>query len=268
MQLKKKIQNKINPLRGVILMILLLLSTNNSYAAIVNTAVANTVEQNTMITNTAVGNPSNWDLTSEEWSHYEQLMQGSDGHWYPQLTPPEVLGLNAQTAQEQQHYAEIVAKEQHDKLARELAFDNAVHQATLRLYSDEPIVRAFNLSPFNPVHPSRRKTVVTLETNDHLALFVDPMKGLDFATLPRLIAEVKNNSGIVLDIYCVGNVDDNAIRDWAKLNNIPMNLVTQGRITLNHDNGKLEKTAGVVIPPYVLLVRNGESTPVSIWNLT
>lgn len=224
--------------------------------------------QNTMVNNTVIGNPQDWDLSQEEWTKYQKLMQGPFGHWYPKLTPSEILGLNAQTPQEQQHYAEIVAREEHDKLARELDFDRAVHQALLKLYPNEPIIKSFNLSPFNPIQSAKQKNSVTLQNGDHLILFVDTSKGLDFVALPRLIADIKNIQGVILDVFCIGNIDDNAIRTWAKLNEIPMNLVAAGRITLNHDNGKLQKTAGNVELPYVMLVRNGESKPVSVWSLT
>ncbi len=78
-------------------------------------------------------------------------MQGKYGRWYPQLSPAEVLGMNAQTPQEQKHFAEIAAKQEHDKLARELAFDNAFHQAMGRLYASEPVIKPFDMSAYNVI---------------------------------------------------------------------------------------------------------------------
>lgn len=231
---------------------------------ITTTQESSTITQNTIPNSTIVGTPQDWGLKQEEWSQYQKLMQGPNGHWYPYLTPPEVLGLNATTPQEQKHYAEIVAKEEHDKLARELAFNNAVHEALLRIYPNEQIIRPFNLSPYNPVQATKRNDQTALQAGDHIGLFVDPTQGLDFSTLPRLLATVKGNQGVTLDIYCVGKVDDNAIRGWAKLNAIPMDLVLQKQITLNHDKGKLQRTVGNVPLPYVILVRNGESRSLSL----
>ena len=255
-------------MRNYFLTLPLLFLMLNSYADIDNTRIASTEEQNTTINSTTAGNPQDWGLTTDEWTRYQQLMQGPNGHWYPNLTPPAVLGLNAQTNQDQQHFADIVAREEHDKLARELAFDNAVHQAVLRLYSNEPVIRSFNLSPFNPIKTSNSQNTVALQAGDHLTLFVDPIKGLDFMALPKLLTDVKSNAGVILDIFCVGNVDDSTIRRWAKLNNIPMELVSQGRITLNQDNGRLKKTVGIAMLPYAVLVRNGVSKPVSLWSLS
>ncbi len=253
-------------MRGFLLLFFLL--ANVAYAQEVNnTQEASTTTQNTTINTTSVGNAQEWELTPDEWIRYQQLMRGINGHWYPQLSPPEVLGLNAQNNQEQQHFAEVVAKEEHDKLARELAFDRAVHQALLKLYSHEPVIKSFDLSPFNPMknHP---KNKMRLQLGDRIAFFTDLKNSFDFVMLPNLVADIKNSPGVVLDIYCVGYADDNAIRRWAKFNQIPQDLVSQGRITLNHDNGKLQKSAGQVPLPYVLLIRNGESKPVSVWNLS
>lgn len=232
-----------------------------------NTAEQSTTVQNSTINSTVLGTAQDWNLNADEWSRYLKLMQGPNGKWYPQLTPPAVLGLNAQSPQEQKHFAELVAKEEHDKLARELAFDSAVHQALLRLYPDEPIIKPFDISPFNPVQSSRVKTTATLQSGDHLVLFTDPGTSIDSLIVPSLINVVQRNSGVVLDVYCVGNGDDNAIRSWARLNHIPPALVAQGRITLNHDNGKLARTAGKVQLPYLMRVRNDQSQSVSPWSL-
>lgn len=116
--------------------------------------VTYSVEQSTQVANTAVKTTSiaeDWDLTAGEWSAYQQLMQGPNGKWYPQLTPPAILGLNAKTEEEQSHFAAIVAKQEHDKVVRELTFNNAVHQALKRLYPEEPMIKPFNMTPFNPM---------------------------------------------------------------------------------------------------------------------
>jgi integrating conjugative element protein (TIGR03759 family) len=242
-----------------------LLNTSNA-ENIINTQALSSTSQNTTINSTVVGTAQDWNLTESEWARYQTLMQGPNGHWYPQLTPPEVLGLNAKTEEEQQHFAEIVAREEHDKLARELLFDRAVHEALLRLYPREPIIRAFDLSPYNPIQASSEKKI-SLEAGDHLALFVDIKQGFDVATVPQLIAAVKMHPDVMLDIFCVGKVDDNRIRQWASLNHIPLDLVAKHQITLNSDNGKLQKTAGDVPLPYVLWVRNNQSKAISVWSL-
>lgn len=247
----------------------LVLFVTVSYAQdVMNTREITTQTLNTAVNNTIVGNPKDWGLTENEWAHYQQLMQGMSAHWYPNLTPPEILGMNAQNVEEQAHFAELAAKQEHDKLSRELSFDKAFHEATLRLYVDEPIIKPFDLSPFNPIQKSHHDDTHSLQRGDHLALFVDTVNDVGFVVLPHLITEIQNNKGVELDIYCLGNMDDNAIRAWAKLNNIPMNLVAAGNITLNHGNDKFQKMVGNKPLPYLLLIRNGLAQPLSIWSLT
>jgi len=144
---------------------LLLLLINAVYAqAADNTKIVNTAPLNAEVNNTKTQNAENtadqaqnWDLTLEEWQHYLKLMQGKNGHWYPQLTPPQILGLNADNQEDQKHFAEIVAKQEHDKLARELAFNNAVYQAMQKLYVHEPMVKPFDLSSYNPINTGKNK---------------------------------------------------------------------------------------------------------------
>ena len=136
----------------VFTLILLGLLFNPAFADDVN----NTNPQNTAVNNTADVNAKAWGLSVDEWKQYQQLMQGKFGKWYPQLTPPAILGLNAQTPQEQEHFAKMVAQEEHDKLARELRFNNAVYQAMLTLYADEPVIKPLDLTAFNPVSYKKR----------------------------------------------------------------------------------------------------------------
>lgn len=248
---------------------LLLVLMQAAYAQdVATTSAVNSSVENTTANSGQSTNPKDWGLTQAEWTRYQQLMQGASGRWYAQLTPAGVLGVNAQTPDELKYFAELIAREQHDKLAHELAFDRAIHEAALRLYQDEPVIKPFDLSPFNPQKAANHKAVTTLQSGDHLVLFVDPNNGIDFTALPRLLAAVKSNSGVVLDIYCTNKADDSVIREWAKINSIPTNLVSKGRITLNQNGGKLQHAAGQAQLPYVLLVRNGESQPISLWSFS
>lgn len=225
--------------------------------------VSNSIEQSSTTVsvsdqNTAIGTASDWGLTTEEWQRYQQWMQGADGLWHTQLSPPEVLGLHADTPEEQQHFAQLVAKQEHDRVAREFAFNQAVFLAMRQLYADEPMIKDFDKTPFNPnKNQPQNKTV--LQAGDHLALF-EKTQALDVAILPKLLAILQANPKIGLDIYCVGNWEDNAIQQWAALNRIPASWVQSGRITLNHSNKP-------VSTPYLVLMRDGKSTPISVWDL-
>jgi integrating conjugative element protein (TIGR03759 family) len=118
---------------------------------VVNTKTENTVSHNTIINTSHLGTAKDWNLTESEWTQYLNHMQGPSGHYYKQLSPPEVLGIEAETTEELQHYAEIAAKIEHDKLERELRFNTAFHDAAARLYSIEPIIKPFDFTPFFPI---------------------------------------------------------------------------------------------------------------------
>ena len=143
---------------GIVCIILagyLLCSLSSQASEVSNTQEGNTVVQNTPVSTVMIGTAQDWDLTASEWMHYQQLMQGPNGRWYPQLSPAAVLGLNAATDEERQHFAEIVAKEQHDKVARELTFNHLVYLALRKLYPMEPVIQSFDKTPFNPHHRSQ-----------------------------------------------------------------------------------------------------------------
>lgn len=125
--------------------------TTVSFAVVAQNNVNNTHEDSIQVQNNGLNNSKEWNLTPDEYLKYQNLMKGKSGLWYQQLTPASVLGLNADNPQDQKHFAELVAKEEHDRLANELKFDNLVHDALLRLYPQEPIIKAFDMSAYNPI---------------------------------------------------------------------------------------------------------------------
>jgi hypothetical protein len=96
-----------------------------------------------------------WQLTTQEWQHYQRLMRGVAGHWYIQLDPPEVLGLLASTPEARKHYAEIVVAQQKARIDRELAFNRAVQSAWQTAYPHLLPIAAFDTRPFQIIKPAR-----------------------------------------------------------------------------------------------------------------
>jgi integrating conjugative element protein (TIGR03759 family) len=131
----------------------LLMITSCAFASndVANTQTKNTISQNTMVSVTHIGTAKDWNLTETEWIQYINLMQGPSGHYYKNLSPPEILGINSDSTEELQHYAEVAAKLEHDKLERELKFNAAFHEAASRLYTTEPIIKPFDYTPFTPI---------------------------------------------------------------------------------------------------------------------
>jgi integrating conjugative element protein (TIGR03759 family) len=245
------------------LLISIMITLNAQADSVVSTPI-----ESSAVVNTIIGNAQDWHLSLDEWNHYQQIMTGSAGKWYPQLTPPEVLGMYADTLSDQNHFAEIAAREQHDKVAREIVFNNAFTEAMHRLYDQEPVIKPFDMSPFNPVNrtiPFRYIESTKLQSGDRLDLFVDVKVPFDFIMLPELLALLNTHPGVMLDIYAVGSSDDAIIQAWAKRNNVPVDLVTKGIITLNHAKDSLKNLheSGEALP-YVVLIRYGTSQPVKL----
>lgn len=119
---------------------------------VVNTRVENTLNATTAIHTSLVRYSAlAWDLTEKEWAQYQDVMQGVSGKYYSTLTPPEVLGIEATNAEDLAHFADIVAKQEHDKIARELRFNAAFVLAAKRLYASEPMIQPFDLSAYTPL---------------------------------------------------------------------------------------------------------------------
>jgi integrating conjugative element protein (TIGR03759 family) len=118
---------------------------------VVNTPTQNTVSQNTLVQTSVSSIAKEWELTDTEWKHYLNLMQGLSGHYYKNLSPPEVLGIQAESDDALRHFAEIAAKLEHDKLARELRFNVAFTDAAKKLYAKEPMIQPFDAMPFTPI---------------------------------------------------------------------------------------------------------------------
>ena|GEM_PF-2972690 len=126
-----------------------------TYAVSVND-VSNTVTRNSITQNTTSAiiqrdMGKDWNLTELEWNKYLNFMQEPSGHYYLQLTPPEVLGIQAETNEDLKHFAEVAVKLSHDKLERELRFNAAFHEAASMIYEDEPLIKPFDYMPFTPI---------------------------------------------------------------------------------------------------------------------
>ena len=129
-------------------LVLIVVSTS-LFAAnnVVNTVTANSVSQTTIDIASTVNSARDWGLTDQQWAQYQGLMRGMSGHYYRNLTPPEVLGIHAKTPQDLKYFAELAAKQEHDKIEKELRFNAAFYAAAKQGYAAEPIVKPFNLTP-------------------------------------------------------------------------------------------------------------------------
>ena len=90
-----------------------------------------------------------WSLTSGEEKRYVLLMQNRSGLYWQDahMSPVEILGINARSGQEREHFAMLYAKQLQERLAKELAWQTAASRAKAKVNQGLPIIRPFDVSP-------------------------------------------------------------------------------------------------------------------------
>ena len=166
---------------------------------------------------------ANWGLTEQEWTRFEQIQAGPRGFWSPNLDPLTALGVEAQTDQERQRYAELQVALEAKRAERELAYQNAYTAAWAKLFPGLlPIQGMASPSPASSAVMPRQ------------ALFVEDHCPACTAEAQRL-----QNSDTAFDIYLVGSQgEDERVRSWARQAVVDPTKVQRRQITLNHDRGR------------------------------
>lgn len=166
---------------------------------------------------------ASWGLTGQEWTRFEQIQAGPRGFWSPNLDPLTALGVEAQTDQERQRYAELQVALEAVRAERELAYQNAYTAAWTKLFPGLlPIQGMASPSPANSAVMPRQ------------ALFVEDHCPACTAEAQRL-----QSSDMAFDIYLVGSQgEDERVRSWARQADVDPAKVQRRQITLNHDRGR------------------------------
>ena len=163
-----------------------------------------------------------WGLTEQEWSRFEHIQAGPRGFWSPNLDPLTALGIEAETDQARQRYAELQVTLEAKRAERELAYQNAYTTAWAKLFPGLlPIQGMSSSSPTSsPVAPRP-------------ALFVEDQCPACTAEAQRL-----QSADLAFDLYLVGSQgEDERVRTWARQAGIDPARVQRHQITLNHDRG-------------------------------
>ena len=202
-----------------------------------------------------------WGLTDDEEKRYAQLMLNRSGLYYEGLrqTPIDILGINARDEAERDHFAELASRQEAQKVSKNIAWNNAFYKAYNQLFKDVPIVGAFDASPYAPDHYKP----VALKPNDTLYWFIKPEHAVKTVLLP-LIEALQSTPNTTLHLMLLGT-DDNGVQQWANVQQIPRELVSNGQITLNH--GELSFDALTLkhkATPLLLLARDGASSVVDL----
>ena len=205
-----------------------------------NSSIQNNSAQPAAITSTQTGKSrlekaKEWGLTETEWVRYEEIMAGPRGVWSPNLDPLTALGVEARSDAERRHIAEVWVKIENDRTKRELAFELEHIYAQQRLFPEtKPVQYSSQARSKSTLSSSGQKRLLFLAYKD----CVDECR----APLSNLIKITTNDRATVLDVYVKGfESDDSALRAWAAKQQIPVQLVQSGRITLNHEGGVINR---------------------------
>ncbi|WAH55497.1 TIGR03759 family integrating conjugative element protein [Pseudomonas silvicola] len=162
-----------------------------------------------------------WGLTDDEWAKFEHLQSGPRHYWSPQLDPLTTLGVEAESDQERQRYAELQVRLEAKRAERELAYQQAYTAAWARLFP--------GLQPVQGMSSADNTS-----TNTRYALFVEEQCSACQTRASQLAKQ-----GVQLDVYLVGSQGkDDVLRHWARQAGITAAQVSSGQITLNHDRGR------------------------------
>lgn len=185
---------------------------------------------------------SAWGLSEVEWARYEALMRGPRGRWSPDLDPLMVLGIHAETEAERRRFAEMTARQEHDRVDRELAFQREYDAAWRRLYPHELRLDPARLMEDGGGDADAQPFVA----GDRLLVFVDlTCTEACASVVARALARQQATPGLIVDFYLRNTHGrDEPIRQWAQANRVPPESVRARTITLNHDNGALARLAG------------------------
>ncbi|WP_444756740.1 TIGR03759 family integrating conjugative element protein [Pseudomonas sp. A014] len=162
-----------------------------------------------------------WGLTDDEWATFKRLQTGPRHYWSPQLDPLTTLGVEADSDQERQRYAELQVRLEAKRAERELAYQKAYTAAWARLFPGMLPVQGMS-DDAAPMSSSRT------------ALFVEEHCPVCMTRTQQWL-----RAGARLDVYLVGSQGDDArLRQWARGAGITPTQVSGGQVTLNHDRGR------------------------------
>lgn len=190
-----------------------------------------------------------WGIDATEYARFETLMRGPRGAFsVDNISPLEVLGIHARTAQERRQYADRLVRLMYEDTERVLAFEYEVQAAWRRL----------NRPMFNPAKlPAKASPVTATPSGKRLALFVSTKADcLDCLSRTKALAARSDITG--LDIYVTDTNDADAIRAFARKAGIRPKDVTDKRITLNQGVGLFARYSGRNRALPLVFVRDGK----------
>lgn len=229
--------------------------------AVKPTTIVNSNSQTVSNVQATQAEAARWGLSTDDYQLYVKTMQTTPAvKWYAQLDPDEVLLNTATNDTDRDRFAELVVKRAYARVSNELAAQHAYDAAWQRLYPNEKPIA---------VQKNNILDKVALQTGDTLLFFTSLDKTTGFFLVNQLVALIQKHSGVSCAVLVVGNnITDAAIQQWAESARIPLNLVRNHTVILDHDNGRYSQLSHGNPLPFVLLNHQGLFTVVTPSQLT
>ncbi len=208
-----------------------------------------------------------WQLSEPEWQRYLSLMQGIRGSISPKsLSPLEVLGIHAETAQERKQYAKRWAQLMREDVERTLAFQRAYTEATLELYGKQPLFDEnvlASLTAANQATANNANNPNVLHDGDRLLVFIKASACQQCNVIAGQALSLSAHKKVQVDFYFTDTrepQDNPLIIAWAKQQQLDPERLAQKTLTLNHDKGTYLKVSQKLLAdvPVIYLLRNGK----------
>lgn len=203
-----------------------------------------------------------WGLSLDEEKRYVLLMQNRSGLYYKglNLTPVDILGINARNDAERNHLAALGAFQEAQKISKNIAWNNAFYKAYKTLFQGVPVVgEAFDPTPYSPVN---HKPIVLLP-KDELYLFIKP-EDVFQSIIFMLTDAVVQNPNTKLNLMLL-DANEEEIQLFANKVGLSRLLVEQGKITLNQGDFHFKNLSlDDKKTPLLLLTRHGVSAVVNL----
>ncbi len=188
---------------------------------------------------------SNWNLNKEESEKYLSLMNGPAGIWWNHLEPYIVLGQMAESDDEMRYYANLAAKMEKNRIDRETAFARMFTDEALKVNQGQQLIDTSLLPGY-----TQKKTEIEMFSSGvegvfnsgkmffgRFIVFFNVSCAGCKPLLNTMVASLSNGNMNGIDIYVKQAESDQGLMQWASDKEIPVEMVSSGKITINHDNG-------------------------------
>jgi integrating conjugative element protein (TIGR03759 family) len=175
-----------------------------------------------------------WGITPEEYQRYLQVMRGPRGTWSSDADPILALGVSAESPVEMRKYAEKYVMQEFERTEKELAFQREVTAAWKRLFPTTPRIGAMPSSV--PVAQPRPTNAVATVAPPRMAVIVQKACERCTQAIQQYTQLASQRSALeAVDFYVSDSQGkDRVLQDWVDDNAIPLTLLKQGKITVNH----------------------------------